>query len=354
MTLQSRASFLSRDSLPSNGITVSMQHDFVRIAVWIQCTVLLAFLFGLPFVQASSQDSSVNFVVFSDTHVGKAAIFGSGSDNLTAVQRFRKLLNATNQINTEFVVNCGDITDGWNFDNAQSLYSDYIQIIANSTKRLLEIKGNHDCNTTLFQKMIGPLNWVERFDDVLAVGIGALSESGVEWMTNGTSYNQTTFSFLNQVVISASYNKTRYHFLFEHFAPYSTWGPKGCFHVPPNVPAYYHYFNIVFCGHEGGKERESMWLNQTPIIKSSHLGDERVSKDTFLTIRIDRTNDNITVASHNFYTGAVYTLFTQQGNTIPEFATATILAVSLPIIFWGTILSRRRMKNSSINKQRTL
>jgi len=268
-------------------------------------TILLATV-GIATLQVETvNNAGPDFIVFSDTHVGR----GIGSDNMTAGARYQMLIQNTNQVNAKFLVNIGDLVDGSsNGNQIAAQYDLYNNISQTSNKPVLAVKGNHDRNNTVYSYMVGSMNWIRRYDDVLAVGIGCVAE-GDEW-TNGVSYDQATMDFLNWTVNSQEYAQTTYHFLFEHFPPNITWpcGDGKMVGIPNSTWTFYPDFNIVFCGHEGGIEWTTNFQD-TLIVKTAHLGDGKVPCDTYLTVTVNR-GENITVVSNNFVTGYKYTLCT--------------------------------------------
>lgn len=278
----------------------------------------------LLFQSMAFADNNVDFIHYSDTHISDSASLGS--DGFNSTQRYSMLLNKTNNINANFMVNTGDLaTDSSNQAKQANYYTIYMNVSAISKNKIYNIKGNHDSFNALYQKNVGPLNWVYRYDDILIVGIGSLQETFSEWLTtNGTTYNLTTFSFLSGVIQSSDYQQTKYHFLFQHYTPNSSWPIPPKFFVPSDMNAFYPYFNVVFCGHEGGAEFTKNWLNETQVVKTAHLGDDKNSTDSFLTVRINRSTGVISVESNNFITGRSYVLYTSKGT--PSSPIITILS----------------------------
>jgi len=265
--------------------------------------------------QCYASFEGVDFISISDTHIGRSASSGSGADNLTSFQRYQKIFNVTNGINTRFIINQGDLTDGWwsNDTKQQTRYQNYTQLSLTSKNQVLQVRGNHDANKSLYESMIGQLNWENRYDDILVAGIGLVAEDANQWQQSNVTYDQATTDFLDSVVSSQDYSQTNYHFLFEHLVPYGSYDMGQVFNrATENVSEYYKYFDMIFYGHFGGKENVSLLNNEIPIIKASHLGDGKVATDTFLTIMINRTNGIITIISNNFYNGTAYVLFSEK------------------------------------------
>jgi hypothetical protein len=289
-----------------------------KIVILSMVIILISSITTLHAMTTTTTSSSCDFVVFSDTHIGMAI----GADNMTATTRYHTLLQSTNNINASFMVNIGDLVDGpttpnpppYNFAASYDLYGSISQ---ESSKPILNVKGNHDSNNTIYSYMIGSMNWAERYGDILVVGIGSVAEGG-NWEQN-VSYNQATTDFLNWTVNSQLYTETSYHFLLEHYPPATKWPGVygGNCSVPSTIWPYYSCFNIIFCGHEGGIEYATTFQG-TPVVKDAHLGDGFVRTDTFLTVTIN-PNINIIVVSNNFVTGQTYTL-----DTVPITATIAL------------------------------
>ena len=246
---------------------------------------------------------TVDFIVFSDVHIGRAL----GSDGLTSYERYSMLLGVVNQYKATFMVNCGDLTDGWEYSNLYqtSMYKNYLRLSKHASSYMINAKGNHDANNTAYWSLIGSTTTMDKYGDILAVTIGCLANSGVEWMTFGTTYAQYQAIAINRSIYSWGWNHTKYHFLFMHFEPNSAW---NTFSVPSIITQYCRYFDIVFCGHEGGKASYLLQQNAT-VIHAAHLGDGTLTTDTFLTVKIDTSTRRIAVASVNFVNGAITPLY---------------------------------------------
>lgn len=284
-------------------------------SIIVACLVMILFstvaCYPVPKIVVASPDNKTyqyDFIDIGDTHIGRS----KGADNLTSDQRFSLIIKDTNKIVARFLLNQGDLTDGWTQPGMNVLYKKYLSIrdsAASQNHTMLQIRGNHDANTTAYEDMIGPLDWTYRSGDILAVGIGAQEKDALDWEANGTTFNQATFTFLNGVIASSDYQQTTYHILFQHYCTYSKINGIG---LPPQMANYYPKFDMIFCGHEGGPQLEKTWTdgtNSVPMIKTAHLGDGTVATDTFLTVSIDRSSNVATVLTHNFVTNQVTPLW---------------------------------------------
>jgi hypothetical protein len=253
---------------------------------------------------SNAEVKSVDFIVFSDVHVGGGAGYFSGSDNITSLQRLTRLMQYANaHYSAQFMVCTGDLTCGWNLNNAyeHTWYVQYNQAKATSPTTLYSLKGNHDTNITDYVATIGAMTYSARYSDIYFIDLSCSSDSADEWYNKGVCCKQYQINAIKEAVASWNYNHSKYHFLFMHFCPYSTWNG---FSLPKELNQYYKYFDIIFCGHEGGKEKVFTY-GGTLCIKASHLGDRRLDRDTFLTVSINRISGTITVSSQNFMTGTV-------------------------------------------------
>jgi hypothetical protein len=264
---------------------------------------------------ANTRSNTVDLMVFSDTHIGDPATIKSGSDNLTSYQRYTMLLKSTNEYSATVMVNCGDLTGGGSGISQTQTYNDYQGLSNASRNNILNVKGNHDQNNTAYWSLIGPRTlWgasfldKEVYGDMLIIGIGCVADSFTDWLNQGVTYTQYQADAINNTIHSSIWNQTSYHFLFMHFTPDSTWPIPAKFSVPTMIAQYCRYFNIVFCGHEGG----SAWVlteQNATVIHAAHLGDGRVATDTYLTVKITRTTHIVTVVVHNFVVGTTQLLF---------------------------------------------
>jgi hypothetical protein len=253
-----------------------------------------------PLVPADGLSTSTSFIVFSDTHLG--AGIGSGDLFDSAVRLQMLLLTAGLYGKCNIMVNCGDLTN-----ENQKEYARYRNLTANYL--VYNVKGNHDANLTKYTQVIGDLNWCFKSGEMLFVGVGCLSNSEQDWITKGICYSAVTYAFLSNVFKSLDYTTTKYHYLFMHFGPDSTWPMDASHGVPAKFSAYLDYFTMVFYGHEGGKEQIRFWNNETPIVKASHLADGTIVTDTFLMVHLNRETNMMSVVVHNFVTGAAYQLW---------------------------------------------
>jgi calcineurin-like phosphoesterase family protein len=268
--------------------------------ILISCLLASLFYFAVP---AESVTSAIGFIVFSDTHIGDKTV---GADGLTNPQRLLNLIAYANTKNKyEQLVNLGDLTqDGGN-------YTPYLELTANVSMRLWNIKGNHDINATRYAEKVSSLNWMKTRDGILYVGISCVSDTFTEWLNQGLSYNKTTYTFLQTVVTSQEYNSSRYRFLFMHFAPDSTWPLNATHGVSAKFASYLRCFTAIFHGHEGGKESVSFWNNQTLTLKTAHLADGTNATDTFLWIHLYGAS-SMSIVCHNFVTGYRYTVYSTE------------------------------------------
>lgn len=268
------------------------------------CVSMIAFE-----LRAQSVDS-VDFIVFSDTHIGKGL---SSQDQLTSYERYAMLLGSTNQYSAGFMVNCGDLTDGWYLNNTQQIrmYQDYLRLGSKSRNTILNIKGNHDANNTAFWSMIGVTTIGKVYGDIQIVGIGCRADGADEWLSQGVTYAKYQADAINRTIYSSTWNQTSYHFLFMHFEPDSTWPIPAKLGVPIMITQYCRYFDLVFCGHESGCASVLHQRNAT-VIHVAHLADGRLATDTYVTVKIIRDTRTITLVSYNFAVGINTPLFSFQ------------------------------------------
>jgi hypothetical protein len=290
--------------------------NFKNKLIIVACLgIILSFIavYRIVIIPPANKTYQYDFIDIGDTHCGRAI----GSDNMTANQRYSLIIKDTNNIVARFFMNQGDLIDGWNQSSTRAwdknMYKSYLSIrntTANENHTMLQIRGNHDVNMTMYQEMIGQLDWTYRSGDILAVGIGTQEKDAIDWNVNGTTFNQATFSFLDGVITSSDYQQTKYHVLFQHFCTYSTF--YG-FSLPPQMANYYSKFDMILCGHEGGPQLERTITtdgsNHIVMIKTAHLGDGKADTDTYLTVSIDRASNVATVLAHNFITHQVTTLW---------------------------------------------
>ena len=274
-------------------------------------TILLA-VSGIAALQAATPSNTVDLIVFSDTHIGRAATIKSGSDNLTSYERYAMLLGSTNQYSALGMINNGDITDGWFLNNTKQkqMYSDYVRLSKSSKNPIITTKGNHDVNVSMYIEYFNRTTEIKRANDILVILLGSKNQDCVEWMNQGTTYEQYQINLINRTIFSGEWNATKYHFLFIHYTPDSKWwqGNGTVFGLPKALNPYYEYFTLVFSGHEGGPARVLTQQNAT-VIHSAHLGDGKLATDTYLTVKIDRSTNIIAVYSVNFVTGTTQPLF---------------------------------------------
>lgn len=276
----------------------------------VQDLIITATHLGQHLNLVDNKTYQYDFIDIGDTHCGR----GVGSDNLTANQRYSLIIKDTNNIVARFFMNEGDLTDGWSIRDARQKpkYDAYVSIRNNAVDQnhtMLQIRGNHDANMTMYQEIVGQIDWTYRSGDILAVGIGSQEIDANDWEHNGTTFNNATFSFLDRVIASSDYQQTTYHFLFQHFCTYST---VSGFSLPPQMANYYPKFDMILCGHQGGSQLEKTWtdgIHSVPMIKTAHLGDGKVVSDTFLTVSVNRTSNVATVLVHNFINNQVSTLW---------------------------------------------
>jgi hypothetical protein len=287
-----------------------------KLLVWIALVILITSIIVVVYGyygRINSPDmfgSSYDFIVYSDTHVGQKAKLVSGSDNMSCSDRYSLMLGRLNQYQTSFILDVGDCIAANTMRNQPLLlnfYGQYLNITANSLNTVLQVKGNHDCNITLYEQMMGSLNWAKRFGDILAVGIGATTDDGLDW-TKNLLYDNITNQFLQNTVTNIAYNQTTYHFLFMHFQPTSKF-TSDLYMMSPSTLQYLRYFNIVFCGHEAGCSRTFVY-NGTRCVHVAHM-DWSVKTDEFVTVRIDRTLNRITVAAFNFWQNTTTIIYQQ-------------------------------------------
>lgn len=265
--------------------------------------------------RASTPSNTVDLIVFSDTHIGDLATIKSGSDNLTSYQRYALLLTSTNQYSATVMVNCGDLTTGGSGIVQTQMYNDYQRLSNASRNNILNVKGNHDQNNYAYFNLIGPETlWgasffdKEVYRDMLIISIGCVADSFADWLNQGVTYTQYQANAIKNTIYSSLWNQTSYHFLFMHFEPDSTWPIPAKFGVPTIITQYCKYFDVVFCGHEGGSACVLQQQNAT-VIHAAHLGDGTVATDTYLTVTITRTTHTVTVIAHNFVVGTTQPLY---------------------------------------------
>ena len=210
------------------------------------------------------------------------------------------------------MINNGDITDGWYLNNTKQrqMYLDYLRISKLSKNPIMQTKGNHDINVSMYIEYFNHTTKVAIKNDMLAILLGSKNQDCVEWMTQGTTYEQYQINLINHTIYSNIWNSTKYHFLFIHYTPDSIWwqGNGTVFGLPEAMKPYYRYFTLIFSGHEGGPARVLTQQNAI-IIHSAHLGDGKVSTDTYLTVKINRTTNTIIIYAVNFVTGNSTLLF---------------------------------------------
>jgi hypothetical protein len=307
-----------------NGTTVGPSETFwVRCRAWRkvlrkfkQAAIIVLAIVGLLALSCqaelvNAQVVNFDFIVFSDTHIGRTANTASGTDGLASVQRYQLIINATNKLQAGFMVNCGDLTDGWWGNNTQQglWYEEYMNITAMSTHNIYNIRGNHDANGSAYTECVGGMTYYERYGNVFMFDLGMNFYDTQSWLTTGVCYQQYQVDMLYQAVHSSTYNASQYHFLFMHFEPNSTWPIPAQFGVPTSIRQFLPYFSVVFCGHEGGPEKVFMY-NSTLVVHCAHLGDGNTKTDTYLAVHIAGQTKIMTVTSNNFETGNQYTLWT--------------------------------------------
>jgi hypothetical protein len=249
-------------------------------------------------IMPGTVEKDYDLILFSDTHIGRTL----GADNLTSYERYSMLLGSANQITTTAMVNLGDLTNGWYLTKLQTkMYQDYLRLSSSSRNSIVNVKGNHDANNTAYWSMIGNTTWLYVYNDMLLAGIGCRSDSAEDWMQNDTCYLQYQADFLNSTIHSVTWNLTAYHYMFMHFEPDSTWTVNGT-GVPTWITQYCRYFDVVFCGHEGGPASVLQQQNAT-VIHCAHLGDGTLGTDTYLTVKISRSTQTMMVVNCNFVSG---------------------------------------------------
>ena len=286
-----------------NGVSVRKAYAVLAAVLLVCSTIILAY-------SGVAADNSVDFIVYSDTHIGRGATIKSGSDNLSSLERYAMLLGSTNQYSATVMINNGDLTDGWYLNNSKQtlMYQDYLRLTKLGHNPTVSIKGNHDCNVSMFIELFHRTTEVTVKNDVLAIMLGSKNQDCQEWMTQGTTYQQYQIDVLNRTICSTTWNNTKYHFLFMHYTPDSTWPNSTAFHLPDAMKPYYQYFTLVFCGHEGGPAQVSTQQGAT-VIHAAHLADGKLATDTYLTVKIDRTTNTVNVRTVNFVTAQTTLLF---------------------------------------------
>jgi hypothetical protein len=290
-----------------------MRKTLFAVSLLFVIVLPILFSFGMFVSEASnslgSSSNSCDFIFFSDSHVGREANLVSGSDNLSSVVRYSLLMSKLNVYETSFIACGGDCitadTMQGNEPILQDWYGEYMQVTGTSVNTLFSVRGNHDFNVTLFTEMIGPLNWIHRFGDILAVGIGSTTDNGIRW-TPQTLYNTYTEQFLASAVNSDAYRQTTYHFLFMHYEPTSHYVD---YTPPQSTLQYLPYFNIVFCGHNAGPTTTFLY-NGVRCVHVAHLGDSTLSTDEYVTVNINRNLGKITVTAFNFWLGTQRAILT--------------------------------------------
>ena len=273
-------------------------------------TVCLLPTLGYSQIKPATSETC-EFIVYSDTHIGQGIISPVGGDNLTALERYAMLIASANEVKAIGMVDIGDLTAGWylNNSNQKKMYQDFIRLSMLSNKPVFNVKGNHDCNLSLYTEYF-PLVWIAKSNEVLGVGLGSVSQDGVEWLQNYTMYSLAQIEWLKQTIHSQYWNATKFHFLFMHFDPdNSTWAG---FRLPEAMLPLYQYFDVVFCGHEGGKQTSFQYMNAT-VVKTSHLGDGKIMCDTYLKVTLIRGTENFVVVEYvNFVNGETGILLTKK------------------------------------------